>query len=169
MSKSQQNRTDRVKARQLEQSRNLFSRMSAAALASRAQAQRMLRTAGDLSITEWRVLWDLASAGPLTVTEMAAIQKTDHAIVSRSIPQMVKQGYVTTETSMEDRRQSLIALTAAGRQVFEAASQVMAARREALAQSFSEADLNTFLALIDRFEQFTETAFHEPSGSENAS
>ena len=103
------------------------------------------------------------------MTEMAAIQKTDHAIVSRSIPQMVKQGYVTTETSMEDRRQSLIALTAAGRQVFEATSQVMAARREALAQTFSEADLNTFLALIDRFEQFTETAFHEPSGSENAS
>lgn len=79
-------RSSPAKTRELEQNRNLFGRISAAYLSSRMQAQRMLKSAGDLSITEWRVLWDLAEAGPLTVTEIANIQRTDHALISRAIP-----------------------------------------------------------------------------------
>lgn len=154
-------RPDRVKARQLEQSRNLFGRLSAVSLASRGQAQRMLKSSGDLSITEWRVIWDLAEAGPLTVTEMAAIQRTDHALISRAVPGMVRKGYVQTSICETDRRQSLIELTAYGRQVFEQTAVTMATRRVALASVFSEDDLQTFLKLIDRFEAFVEAPLPE--------
>lgn len=159
---------DRVKARQLEQNRNLFGRLSAASLASRVQAQRMLKSAGDLSITEWRVLWDLAEAGPLTVTEMAAIQRTDHALISRAIPGMVRKGYVTTSISPTDRRQSLIELTGHGREVFDQTSVVMSARRAALSRAFSEEELNTFIRLIDHFEAFVEAPLPESLGAEAA-
>lgn len=111
---------------------------------------------GDLSITEWRILWDLAEAGPLTVTEMASIQRTDHALISRTIPAMMTKGYVTTSTGTTDRRTSLVALTPAGRSVFDKTSTTMSQRRAALANVFSDADLDTFLGLIDRFEQFVE-------------
>lgn len=156
--------TDRpnpAKTRALEQNRNLFGRISAAYLASRMQAQRMLKTAGELSITEWRVLWDLAEAGPLTVTEMAAIQRTDHALISRAIPGMMRRGYVTTSVSKADRRQSLVALAPLGQEAFEQAAQVMSARRAGLSEIFSEEELNTFLSFIDRFEAFVNTPLPE--------
>lgn len=159
---------DKVKARQLEQNRNLFSRLTAASLASRVQAQRMLKSAGELSITEWRVLWDLAEAGPLTVTEMAAIQRTDHALVSRAIPRMVRKGYVTTSISETDRRQSMIALTDFGHEVFEQTSVVMSARRAALSRTFSEDEVDTFIKLIDRFEAFVEAPLTEIPASKTA-
>ncbi|GGX38135.1 hypothetical protein GCM10007385_01140 [Tateyamaria omphalii] len=161
-------RPDKVKARQLEQNRNLFGRLSAAALASRVQAQRMLKSAGELSITEWRVLWDLAEAGPLTVTEMAAIQHTDHALISRAIPMMVRKGYATTSVSQTDRRQSLIELTDQGRDVFNQTSVVMSARRAALSRTFSEDDVDTFIKLIDRFEAFVEAPLPENPTAEAA-
>lgn len=153
MTISQQDRTDRFQARQAAQERNLFGRISAAALSSRSQAKRLLRSVGTLSITEWRVLWDLAEAGPLTVTEMATIQRTDHALISRNIPAMIEKGYVTTTAGTDDRRTSLVALTPAGQSVFEDTSTTMTQRRTALANAFSEAELDTFLGLIDRFER----------------
>ncbi|WP_298843530.1 MarR family transcriptional regulator [uncultured Roseobacter sp.] len=156
MTTVQNDRVDRYKARCLSQERNLFGRLQAAALASRTQAKRLLTTAGNLSITEWRVLWDLAEAGPLTVTEMASIQRTDHALISRTIPAMIDKGYVATRTGSTDRRTSLVALTAAGRSVFEDTSVIMSQRRAALKNAFTEAELDVFLGLIDRFEHFVE-------------
>lgn len=161
MTTTPQERTDRFKARQIAQERNLFGRISAAALSSRTQAKRLLRSVGNLSITEWRVLWDLVEAGPLTVTEMASIQRTDHALISRNIPGMIEKGYVVTTTGKNDRRTSLVALTPAGQSVFEETSVIMSQRRAALSSAFTEADLDTFLDLIDRFENLVEN--HVPS------
>lgn len=87
---------------------------------------------------------------------MASIQRTDHALISRTIPAMMTKGYVTTSTGTTDRRTSLVALTPAGRSVFDKTSTTMSQRRAALANVFSDADLDTFLGLIDRFEQFVE-------------
>ena len=156
MTTSHDNHVDRVNARRLAQERNLFGRLQAAALASRTQAKRLLRSAGNLSITEWRVLWDLAEAGPLTVTEMASIQRTDHALISRTIPVMIDKGYVATTTGKRDRRTLLVALTPAGQSVFEETSVIMSQRRAALSTTFSATDLDAFLGLIDRFEKFVE-------------
>lgn len=117
-------RPNRAKARELEQNQNLFGRIAAAHLVSRVQAQRLLKSAGDLSITEWRILWDLAEAGPLSVTEMASIQRTDHALISRAIPVMKRRGYVTAHVSKADRRQSQIALTPFGQEALDRKSVV---------------------------------------------
>ncbi len=156
MTTEHDDRMDRFRARQRAQERNLFGRIAAAALASRTQAKRLLKSVGNLSITEWRILWDLAEAGPLTVTEMASIQRTDHALISRTIPTMLEKGYVTAATGARDRRVSLVTLTPAGQSVFDETSTIMSQRREAVANAFSEVELDRFLALIDRFEQFVE-------------
>jgi len=74
MTEVQKTRADLFHARRLAQDRNLFGRLQTAALAARVQAQRLLKSVGDLSITEWRILWDLAEAGPLTVTRWAMLQ-----------------------------------------------------------------------------------------------
>lgn len=60
-----------ARQRQLRESKNLFSRLPAVYAASRKQGQYLLRQSAGISIVEWRTLWDLTEAGPLTIRELA--------------------------------------------------------------------------------------------------
>lgn len=145
-------RAQRLATRKATQDENLFGRLQAAATASRSQAQRLLLSAGGLSITQWRILWDLKEAGPLSVQDMASIQRTDHSLVSRALPTMREKGYVEIVPNTEDKRQSLIKMTAEGARAFAIAAPVMKRRRDSLSESFAADELTTFLRLIARFE-----------------
>lgn len=158
MSEAPKSRAARAAARKADQDKNLFGRLLAAATASRGQAQRLLQASAALSITEWRILWDLAVAGPLTVQDMASIQRTDHSLISRALPAMRDKGYVTTARNDGDKRQSLVKLTETGKRAFAKASPIMKQRRETLNAAFPDADMDAFLALLTRFESY----LHEP-------
>lgn len=145
-------RAKRLASRKAQQDENLFGRLQAAATASRSQAQRLLLSAGGLSITQWRILWDLQEAGPLSVQDMATIQRTDHSLVSRALPAMRDKGYVETVTNPEDKRQSLIKMTAVGTRAFANAAPIMKKRRESLGEIFEPHEIATFLRFIARFE-----------------
>ncbi len=144
-------RARRVARRKADQDANPFGRVQTAAAASRAQAQRLLKASG-LSILEWRVLWDLSEAGPLTVRDLASIQRADHSLISRALPAMRKRGLVAEVGGVRDRRRTLVALTEAGRAAFGVAAPVMRARRDALRAAFTQTERETFLTLLARFE-----------------
>ena len=154
MSETPKSRAARTAARKADQDKNLFGRLLAAATASRGQAQRLLQASADLSITEWRILWDLAVAGPLSVQDMASIQRTDHSLISRALPSMRDKGYVTTARNDGDKRQSLVELTEKGTRAFMRAAPIMKQRREALNAAFPDAEMDAFLALLTRFEGY---------------
>jgi len=162
MDQTAKSRTQRLAARKATQDENLFGRLQAAATASRTQAQRLLSSAGGLSITQWRILWDLDEAGPLTVQDMATIQRTDHSLVSRALSAMREKGYVETVTNPEDKRQSLIRMTAIGARAFANAAPTMKERRESLRQIFEPSEIATFLHLITRFEDLLNQQSEEP-------
>lgn len=145
-------RAARAAARRADQDTNLFSRLVATATASRGQAKRLLHASAGLSITEWRILWDLAVAGPLSVQDMASIQRTDHSLISRALPVMRDKGYIKTARAADDKRQSLVDLTEAGRHVFAMAAPTMKRRRESLNAAFDDAEMHLFLNLLARFE-----------------
>ncbi|MEL6585510.1 MAG: MarR family transcriptional regulator [Pseudomonadota bacterium] len=147
-------RAMRVAARKASQDGNLFGRLSASAIASRGQAQRLLTAGPGLSITEWRILWDLAEAGPLSIQDMATIQRTDHSLISRALPAMRQKGIVETTRNTEDKRQSLVMLTAQGRAVYDSAAPIMQLRRDTLAQTFTPQEMRSLLGLLDRFDAF---------------
>jgi DNA-binding MarR family transcriptional regulator len=100
-----------VRQRQLRESKNLFSRLPAVYAASRKQGQYLLRQSAGISIVEWRTLWDLTEAGPLTIRELAKIQRTDHSLVSRALPAMRNKGLVEMRQNPEDGREMLVAIT----------------------------------------------------------
>ncbi len=162
MDQEARSRRQRLALRKATQDENLFGRLQAAATASRSQAQRLLSSAGGLSITQWRILWDLEEAGPLTVQDMATIQRTDHSLVSRALSVMRDKGYVETVTNPEDKRQSLIRMTAAGAHAFANAAPTMKERRESLADIFEPNEIATFLSLISRFETHLNQPSEEP-------
>jgi len=68
---------ERIKQRHMREQNNLFSRLPATYAASRLQGQRILQQASGLSIVEWRVLWDLSEAGPMTIRDLAEIQRIE--------------------------------------------------------------------------------------------
>ena len=79
---------DQVRARMEREGLNIFSRLPNVYAASRTQGRKFLNLAGGLSIVEWRTLWDLVEAGPMTIRDLAAIQRADHSLLSRALPGM---------------------------------------------------------------------------------
>lgn len=143
-----------IRSRMEREGLNIFSRLPAVYAASRIQARNLLEIGGGLSIVEWRTLWDLVEAGPLTISDLAAIQQTDHSLLSRALPYMRKKGYVTMHRDARDGRQSIVALTDIGRAAYDKAAPVMASRRTALREVFCEEEIRAFAGFLDRLEAF---------------
>ena len=151
----------RLDVRRRRETANLFSRVSATYAASRSQAQRLLKAGGGLSIVEWRILWDVLEAGPITVRELADLQKSDHSLISRILPKMVKSGLITLTRDTKDGRQTLVDLTQQGIASYEKAAPVMAKRRAALLKHFSKEEIDQWVAYLDRFDHFCRLSVEE--------
>lgn len=145
---------DRIRARQVREGSNVFARMATVYAASRKQGQQLLQMGGGLSIVEWRVLWDLAVVGPMTIRDLAAIQRMDHSLISRALPDMKRKGFVTMARDEDDGRKTIVSITQVGRAAYETASPVMAARRAALRDVFSPSEIEDFVGYLDRLETF---------------
>lgn len=144
----------KISARKKREHTNLFARLPSAYAASRKQGQRLLQIGGGLSIVEWRTLWELAEVGPMTIRDLAEVQRADHSLLSRALPEMRRKGYVTMARDARDGRQTIVTLTAEGRAAYDRAAPVMACRRAALREEFTEAEIHTFVGFLDRFEEF---------------
>jgi len=145
---------EQIRARMEREGFNIFARLPAVYAASRTQSRNFLEIAGGLSVVEWRTLWDLAEAGPLTIRDLAAIQRADHSLLSRALPDMRKKGYVTTHKDARDGRQTVVALTESGRVAYDRAAPIMAQRRAALREFFSQDEIHAFAGFLDRLEEF---------------
>jgi DNA-binding MarR family transcriptional regulator/GNAT superfamily N-acetyltransferase len=70
-----------------------------------------------LSLTEVRVLYELAHREQLTATDLSHDLGLDAGYLSRIVTSFEKRGWIVKKTSDEDGRQSLLALTGQGRKV----------------------------------------------------
>src|SRR2546421_140181 len=70
------------------------------------------------SLTEARVLHELAHRNRATATEIAAELALDHGYLSRILRRFSERGLVVRTASQQDRRQSLLSLTAKGRTAY---------------------------------------------------
>ena len=154
MAKQSEGQAERIRQRRKRADQNLFARLPATYAASRMQGRRFLQAAGGLSIVEWRVLWDLCEAGPMSIRDMAEIQRTDHSLLSRALPEMRKKGLVTMRRDSADGRQMVVAVTEAGRSAYDRAAPIMQRRRAALRAHFTPEEIETFVGLLDRLEAF---------------
>ncbi|HEX8943229.1 MAG TPA: helix-turn-helix domain-containing GNAT family N-acetyltransferase [Gemmatimonadaceae bacterium] len=70
------------------------------------------------SLTEVRVLFELANRHHPTASEIAETLGLDRGYLSRTLRSFQKRGLVTTKAGPNDRRRALLRLTAAGRRAF---------------------------------------------------
>ena len=148
---------ERITARREREVFNVFARLPSIYAASRTQGQQLLQIGGGLSIVEWRVLWDLHEVGPMTIRDLASIQRADHSLLSRALPEIRRKGYVTMRRSEQDGRQTIVALSPAGRAAYNQAAPIMKRRRAALREVFSGRELTEFVGYLDRLEVFLRT------------
>jgi len=144
----------RIRARQARADFNIFARLTSVYAASRTQGQNLLQKGGGLSILEWRVLWDLSEVGPMTIRDLASTQRADHSLLSRALPDMQRKGYVEMERDVHDGRQTIVVIAPTGRTAYAEAAPVMARRRAALKETFSNEEIKDFVGLLDRLETF---------------
>jgi DNA-binding MarR family transcriptional regulator len=71
------------------------------------------------SLTEVRVISELARGAASTASEMARNLELDSGYLSRLLTSFERQGFITRRQSDADARQSLLALTNAGRAAYE--------------------------------------------------
>ena len=72
------------------------------------------------SLTQGRVLYELAHRSDCTATDVVAALGLDHGYLSRILRSFEQQGLVVKRRGKEDGRQWLLSLTAKGRKVFAA-------------------------------------------------
>ena len=70
------------------------------------------------SLTEVRVLYELANGTDLTATDLQRLLDLDPGYLSRMLRNFERNGMVSRDRSKKDGRQSFVRLTAKGRQVF---------------------------------------------------
>lgn len=67
-----------------------------------------------LTVTEWRVLGSLIEGEGETVGELAELAVTKQPTLSKVLPRLESQGFVTLQTSRADRRQTVVKITPKG-------------------------------------------------------
>ena len=148
------NNAQRIHERKMREAQNPFARLASTCAASRKQSQQILQSIGDLSIVEWRILWDLIEAGPLTIRELTEIQRNDHSLLSRALPHMKKKRLVSMQRDTDDGRQIIVEISDLGHKAYERAAPTMKRRREALNAVYTPQEIVTFIDFIDRLDQF---------------
>ena len=72
-----------------------------------------------LTVTEWRVMAVLGRYPGLSANKVAQRTAMDKVAVSRAVARLLERGFIKRETHGDDRRRSVLALSAAGFEVYE--------------------------------------------------
>jgi DNA-binding MarR family transcriptional regulator len=106
-----------------------------------------------LSVTEWRVLAVLGRHPGLSAGEVAERTAMDKVAVSRAVNALLESGRLLRDTHENDRRRSILALSGAGRAIYDQVAPAALAFEQMLLADFSEAERLQLFALLDRLER----------------
>jgi DNA-binding MarR family transcriptional regulator/N-acetylglutamate synthase-like GNAT family acetyltransferase len=104
------------------------------------------------SLTEGRVLYELAHRGAVTATALAADLNLDNGYLSRILRRFGEAGLVAKKRAPDDARQSLISITAKGRKAFAPLNKASSDQVAALLGKLSDADQERVVGAMRRVE-----------------
>jgi DNA-binding MarR family transcriptional regulator len=114
---------------------------------------------GELSYAQYGLLFGLAQGGALAARDLAGAADLSPATVTQMLEGLERAGLVQRVRSDEDKRVVLTSLTRHGREIVERRRQELEPRWRAALAGFSDEDLVTAGAVLDRLrEMFDELA-----------
>jgi MarR family transcriptional regulator, organic hydroperoxide resistance regulator len=145
-----------------------FARSFKAAMAAvRRLRGRETHRPGELSYAQYGLLFSLAAGGALSAGELALAADISPASATQMLDGLERAGLVERVRSGEDRRVVLTSLTQRGGEVVEARRLLFEPRWRAALAEFSDRDLVTAGAVLDRItDMFDELAAERPEPPE---
>jgi DNA-binding MarR family transcriptional regulator len=119
------------------------------ALMRAARRLRSQRVNTAVTLSQLSALSTVAKCGPMSAGELATIERVQPPSMTKILASLETAGWVERAPHPDDRRQSIVSVTAAGRALIEDEAR---ARDEWLArrlQEFSGADREVLLAAVD--------------------
>lgn len=103
-----------------------------------------------LSMTEWRVMAILARFPDSSAREVAEHGALDKVAVSRAVARLVAAGHVSRDTHDDDRRRSVLSLTAAGWKIHDVVAPLAREHEREVVAKLTADELATLTRILDK-------------------
>ena len=103
-----------------------------------------------LTVTEWRVMAVLGRYPGLSANQVSQRTAMDKVAVSRAVARLLERGFIKRETHGDDRRRSVLALSAAGFEVYETIAPMVIEMERRLMSALTEDEEQVLERLITR-------------------
>jgi DNA-binding MarR family transcriptional regulator len=104
----------------------------------------------ELTIPEWRVIAVLARFPGLSAAEVAAHTRMDAVAVSRAVTRLLRAGRIRRSIAADDRRRSILRLSAAGESVYREIAPVALRYEHSLLEGLESAEVERLDALLSK-------------------
>ena len=104
------------------------------------------------SLTEARVIYELAQRGPVTASDLGTELSLDAGYLSRILRGFLERGLIEKRAAPDDRRRSLLTLTTAGREAFARLDAASANEVGALLASLAPPERERLVGAMDEIE-----------------
>ena len=122
---------------------NLASKMS-------EQFAPVYQQQSDLSIPQWRILFNLAQFGQSNAKALCEQAAMDKSTVSRAIKTLIDKHYVESLIDPADKRASLLALSEQGLGLYQQLAPAALAWEKNLLDVLTQAEYQTLLSCLDK-------------------
>jgi DNA-binding MarR family transcriptional regulator len=110
-----------------------------------------------ISIPEWRVMAMLAQHPDISAVDVAERTAMDKVAVSRAVQGLLSKGHIKRQIHAEDRRRSMLTLSASGRAVYKRVVPAARALESQLLTALSARERKTLDELLGRLQERAET------------
>ncbi|QOW24858.1 MarR family winged helix-turn-helix transcriptional regulator [Lysobacter sp. H23M47] len=137
---------------QLELERFLPYRLSVLSNRLSAAIARLYAERFSLGMTEWRVMAVLGRYPDLSASEVTGRTAMDKVAVSRAVARLIEAGWLERSLHAEDRRRSVLRLSAAGHAVYDEVAPMALEFEQRLFGDIDPAQLTRLFDLLDRLD-----------------
>ncbi|MFK8015974.1 MAG: MarR family winged helix-turn-helix transcriptional regulator [Gammaproteobacteria bacterium] len=106
----------------------------------------------NLTIAQWRIMAVIGRFDDLSAREVAERTAMDKVAVSRALKGLEESGHLHRSVSAEDRRRSVLALTRAGRVIYNQVAPIAIDYERRLLEGLDETEQSTLAQLLDRLK-----------------
>jgi DNA-binding MarR family transcriptional regulator/GNAT superfamily N-acetyltransferase len=114
----------------------------------------------EFSLTEARILYELAQASEITATTLRRSLSMDAGYISRLLASLEKRGLLQTKPSLHDRRAMLLKLTSSGKRSAARVNRRSSREMELLLQTVPASERLAVIKSLSRAQQILSSAEH---------
>ena len=106
-----------------------------------------------IDIPEWRIIATLGDRGRARAQDIALSTRMHKSMVSRAVTRLIELGWVARTAGIKDRREAPLALTVAGREVYQQLVPIVLVYQDRLLASLTESERQTLERLLGKLER----------------